>query len=610
MCGIVGATAQNEVVNMIVDGLRTLEYRGYDSAGIASQNASKVLIRKESGKISVLQDSLAKNPVSGTCAIGHTRWATHGKPNRENAHPHMSGDAIAVVHNGIIENSVELRELLVNCGYKFVSETDSETIPHLIDLYLSAGNGFFDACRKAFSHLEGSYALAVTFANEPGKIIAARKGSPLIVAQGEKGFMVASDPIALQEKNQIVYFMEEGDIVEITAESCDFYDSEGKRVSRVGTRLGKSECVTSKKSFDSFMQKEIFEQPDAVRATLARRLVNGKVSERLFDKGTSAILQGVENIHVVACGTSLNAGQVAKYWLESVAGIPCQVEIASEYRYRNPVVPPNTLFLSISQSGETSDTLAALRFANELPYLGSLGICNTNNSSLFRENEAAILTKAGVEVSVASTKALTTQLTALALLVLKFGELRNSSENKLHSMANALSSLPEVLEEALKTEGKIKEIARSISMHKSVLFLGRGHHYPVAVEGALKLKEISYIHAEAYAAGELKHGPIALVDGNMPVVVLCPKNQLSEKLASNIEEVKARHGQVYLVADHEMNEHANQGIKNKVEFEGGDSFVSPITFNVPLQLLAYHTAEFLGRNVDQPRNLAKSVTVE
>ncbi|MBX2867602.1 MAG: glutamine--fructose-6-phosphate transaminase (isomerizing) [Acidiferrobacterales bacterium] len=610
MCGIVGATAQNEVVNLIVDGLRTLEYRGYDSAGIAAQNAEEVMIRKEPGKISALQNSLVKNPVSGNCAIGHTRWATHGKPNRENAHPHVSGNAIAVVHNGIIENSAELKQLLVNCGYRFASETDSETIPHLVDLYLSAGNSFFEACRKAISHLEGSYAVAITFANEPGKIIAARKGSPLIVAQGEQGFMVVSDVIALQEKNQIVYYLEEGDIAEVSADNCEFYDSKGKRVSRTGTRLGQSECVATKKDFDSFMQKEIFEQPEAVRATLARRLVNGKVSERLFDKGSSAILDGVENIHIVACGTSLNAGHVAKYWLESVAGIPCQVEIASEYRYRNPVVPPKTLFLSISQSGETADTLAALRFANDSPYLGSLGICNTNNSSLFRESEAAILTKAGVEVGVASTKALTTQLTALALLVLKIGELRNTPDAVLHNIADALLNLPSALDEALKTEEKIKEVARSISRHKSVLFLGRGHHYPVAVEGALKLKEISYVHAEAYAAGELKHGPLALVDGSMPVVVLCPENNLLEKLSSNIEEVKARHGQVYLLADHDISSQTCRGAKNTIEFEGGDSFISPIIFNVPLQLLAYHTAEFLGKNVDQPRNLAKSVTVE
>jgi len=424
MCGIVGATARNEVVNLVVNGLQTLEYRGYDSSGIATQNSNSISIRKEIGKISALQNSLENNPLFGTCVIGHTRWATHGSPNKLNAHPHISGNSIAVVHNGIIENSANLRRLLEDCGYQFSSETDSETIPHLVHLYLSAGSNFTEACRKAISQLEGSYAVAITCVEEPGKIIAARKGSPLVVAKDSTGYMIASDPIALSEQKREIYYLEEGDIAEITSTSCSFYDEDGNRLLRASTETNISKGSVSKETFDSFMQKEIFEQPDAVQATLSERIVNNKVIDGLFDKGNCGVLQDIDNIHIVACGTSLNAGHVAKYWFESVAKIPCQVEIASEYRYRNSVVPLNTLFVSISQSGETADTLAALRHAKSSGYLATLCVCNTNNSSLFRESDAAVLTNAGIEVGVASTKALTTQLTALAMLVLKVAETR------------------------------------------------------------------------------------------------------------------------------------------------------------------------------------------
>jgi glucosamine--fructose-6-phosphate aminotransferase (isomerizing) len=610
MCGIVGATAHSEVVDVIVNGLRTLEYRGYDSAGIATQNLADISVRKETGKISSLEKSIAARPISGTCAIGHTRWATHGKPSQENAHPHLSGNSIAVVHNGIIENSVELRKMLEKGGYHFVSETDSEAIPHLIHFYLSEGDGFSQACRKAISLLEGSYAIAITCIHEPGKIIAARKGSPLVVGKSGEGYLIASDPVALPEQTSDFFFLEEGDIAEITADSCKFYDVHGLQVTRAISHTSDTRETVSKGTFSSFMHKEIFEQPAAIRATLKGRLKNGKVTHELFYKGDADTLRQAENIHIVACGTSLHAGQVAKYWLESISRIPCHVEIASEYRYRKPVVPKNTLFICISQSGETADTLAALRFAKSAGYLSTLGICNVKNSSLDRESDITILTKAGTEIGVASTKALTTQLAVLGLVTLKIAEQKEQPAELLSSLAQELAELPNVLERALELEPMIKKMAKTISKHKHALFLGRGHHYPIAMEGALKLKEISYIHAEAYAAGELKHGPLALVDENMPVIAVCPNDDLLEKLASNIEEVKARGAQLHVLANHKCDEQIKLGTKSTIEFTGCGEFTSPIAFNLPLQMLAYHSAAILGNDVDQPRNLAKSVTVE
>lgn len=610
MCGIVGATAYNEVIDVIVNGLRTLEYRGYDSAGIASQNQADISVRKEAGKIASLEKSIAASPISGTCAIGHTRWATHGKPSQQNAHPHLSGDSIAVVHNGIIENSDELRKMLEKSGYRFVSETDSETIPHLIHFYLSEGDGFSQACRNAISLLEGSYAIAITCIHEPGKIIAARKGSPLVVGKSDTGYLVASDPLALLEQTRDFFFLEEGDIAEITADTCKFYDTYGLQVTRAISHTNDTRVTVSKGAFSTFMQKEIFEQPDAVRETLKGRLKNGKVTAALFNQKEARILEQAENIHIVACGTSLHAGQVAKYWIESIAQIPCQVEIASEYRYRKPVVPKNTLFICVSQSGETADTLAALRFAKYAGYLSTIGICNANNSSLDRETDITLLTKAGTEIGVASTKALTTQLVILGLVTLKLAEQRDRCAKRLNSLANELIQLPDVLDQALKLEPLIEKMAKTISKHRHALFLGRGHHYPIAMEGALKLKEISYIHAEAYAAGELKHGPLALIDENMPVIAVCPNDDLLEKLASNIEEVKARGAQLHVIADHRCDAKIKSGTASTIEFAGCGEFTSPICFNLPLQMLACHTAAILGNDVDQPRNLAKSVTVE
>ena len=610
MCGIVGATAHREIIDVILNGLKTLEYRGYDSAGIAVQGRNRIQVRKRTGKINELEQYLQHKPICGTCAIGHTRWATHGKPSQNNAHPHLSNQSIAAVHNGIIDNNVELRRMLQKAGYAFDSETDSEVVPHLVHFYLAEGDSFSQACRKTIGLLEGSYALAITCLHEPGKIIAARKGSPLVVGEAEGAYFVASDLPALLAETNSFYFLEEGDIAEITADNCRICDQHGIEVKRVLSRTSQTIESISKCGFDHFMQKEIFEQPDAASETLRGRLRAGKITEDLIDAEGAAPLAEAEHVHVVACGTSWHAGLVAKYWLESIAGIPCQVEIASEFRYREPVVPRNTLFISISQSGETADTLAALRFAKTAGYLSTLAICNVANSSLDRESDTTLMTRAGAEIGVASTKALTTQLVVLALLTLKFAELRGADSRRLRSLAGQLECLPSMLEQALELEPAMMNMARDITKRHHALFLGRGQHYPIALEAALKLKEISYIHAEAYAAGELKHGPLALVDAKMPVIAVCPNDALLEKLTANVEEVRARGGQLYVLADHECEHGLSPEEQTLVELQARGEFISPIVFNVPLQLLAYHTAVLRGTDVDQPRNLAKSVTVE
>lgn len=610
MCGIVGATARRGVVNTIIGGLKTLEYRGYDSAGIAVQGKRGVQVRKRAGKISELERHLAERPVDGHCVIGHTRWATHGSPSRANAHPHVSHGEIAVVHNGIIENSMALREMLERGGYGFNSQTDTEVVPHLVHHFLAAGQGFFEACRSAIGLLEGSYALAITSIHEPGKIVVARHGSPLVIGAGDGAYFVASDlPALLSETNQF-YFLEDGDIAELSADHCRICDTHGIEVERVLTRGEHDVEAIGKNGYQHFMQKEIFEQPEVIGETLRGRIAENTVAKDLVSAECRTLLERVEQVHIVACGTSWHAGSIARYWIESLAGLPCQVEIASEYRYRQPVVREGTLFLCISQSGETADTLAALRFAQTLDYLGTLAVCNVPSSSLCREADESILTRAGMEIGVASTKAFTTQLTVLALLTLALAEQRGVDPQRLAALTGELQALPERVREALSLEDDMAEMARHITRGQHALFLGRGQQHPVAQEAALKLKEISYIHAEAYAAGELKHGPLALVDDQMPVVAVCPSDELLEKLESNLQEVSARGGRLYVLADRRNADRLGCAVSMHVGLEAHGLFTSPIVFSVPLQLLAYHAALIRGTDVDQPRNLAKSVTVE
>lgn len=610
MCGIVGITAKQKVVKPIIDGLQTLEYRGYDSAGVAVLSENGLEIAKRAGKLEQLKEQLAKRPIDGNCGIGHTRWATHGIPNTENAHPHQSHQEIAVVHNGIIENHQAIREQLEQAGYQFVSETDTETVVHLIHFHKTQGDDFKTAAFRAIQQLEGAYALAIIDADEPEKIIAARKGSPLVAGIGEQQNFIASDVQALIKQTKRFYYLEEGDMVEITPDSCQIYDQQQQPVKRSLKTVEMNADALSKGGFAHYMLKEIYEQPNAVAQTLKDRLLGEQISEQFIDNQVSKLLKQTEQIHIVACGTSYHAGMVARYWLESLTGVPTQVEIASEYRYRNPVVGTNSLFLTISQSGETADSLAALRFAKQADYLATIAVCNVANSTLDRESDHCLLTRAGPEIGVASTKALTTQLTVLAMLTLKMMELKGKSRQKQQQLAKQLQALPGTINQALLLNPAIKKIAKKVAQRNSALFLGRGVHYPIALEGALKLKEISYIHAEGYPAGELKHGPLALVDEKMPVIAVCPNDELLEKLKSNIEEVRARGGKLYVFVDHKGAHGLDKRVKQLIALEAGGEFTSPIVFNLPLQLLSYHAALIRGTDVDQPRNLAKSVTVE
>lgn len=610
MCGIVAVSANRNVVEVIVNGLQTLEYRGYDSAGIAIIEGDHIAIRKQAGKLSQLKQELQAHPVAGHVGIGHTRWATHGEPTSANAHPHESNNAIAVVHNGIIENYRPLREKLIAAGYQFKSATDTETLVHLIHHYQAQGMDFSAASHQAISQLEGAYAVAITCMSDPNRIIAARKGSPLVVGLGDGENFVASDVQALINETNQFHYLEEGDVVEITQDSCQIFDASGQAVERELKTVNLSSEALTKDGYAHYMLKEIHEQPTAVANTIAERLYNGRISPYFISETASAILERVENIHIIACGTSYHAGLVARYWLEAITQIPTQVEIASEYRYRKPVVPKNTLFLTISQSGETADSLAALRFAKTANYLSTFAVCNVANSSLDRETEHCILTHAGPEIGVASTKALTTQLTVMALLTLKLAEIKQIDETKRKNLAEQLITLPGIINQSLLLNEQIKVMAEQIVQHDNALFLGRGVHYPIALEGALKLKEISYIHAEGYPAGELKHGPLALVDEKMPVIAVCPNDELLEKLESNIEEVRARGGELFVFVDHKSQHGLKDRVNHLIELEASGTFTSPIVFNVPLQLLSYHVAVLRGTDVDQPRNLAKSVTVE
>ena len=606
MCGIVGAVAQRDVAAILVDGLHRLEYRGYDSAGVAVLGADKHMqILRRVGKVKALDEALEAKPLLGGTGIAHTRWATHGEPSEINAHPHRSGK-IAVVHNGIIENYEELRSELQARGYVFQSQTDTEVIAHLVEWEFRTSNSLLEAVRKAVKQLRGAYGPVVLNEEEPEHLIVARSGSPLVIGYGIGENFLASDPLALLSVTRKFAYLEEGDVAEITRTTVDIYDSEGNKVEREIHEGNFEQDAADKGQYRHYMQKEIFEQPVAIMNTLDGRIKDGKVSLDSIAPNAAEILSKVKHIQIVACGTSYNAGMVARYWLESLAGVACDVEIASEFRYRKFVTRPNSLLVTISQSGETADTLAALRLAKEAGFMAAMTICNVATSSLVRESDFAFMTKAGVEVGVASTKAFTTQLTCLLLLTAALGRLKgNMSEAQEADIVHALQRLPAQIEMALTHEKEIEKLSEDFADKQHSLFLGRGEFYPIAMESALKLKEISYIHAEAYAAGELKHGPLALIDSEMPVIVVAPENDLLEKVKSNIEEVKARGGQLFIFADHD----AGLGYKTLV-FPKVDEVTAPIFYAVPLQLLSYHVALIKGTDVDQPRNLAKSVTVE
>ena len=606
MCGIVGAVAQRDVATILVDGLHRLEYRGYDSAGVAVLGADKQMnILRRVGKVKALDDALEAKPLLGGTGIAHTRWATHGEPSEANAHPHRSGK-IAVVHNGIIENYEELRAELQTRGYVFQSQTDTEVIAHLVEWEFRTSNSLLEAVQKTVKQLRGAYGTVVLDEEEPEHLIVARSGSPLVIGYGIGENFLASDPLALLSVTRRFTYLEEGDVAEITRTSVDIYDRNGNKVEREIHEGNFEQDAADKGQYRHYMQKEIFEQPVAIMNTLDGRIKEGKVNLEAIAPNAAEILSKVEHIQIVACGTSYNAGMVARYWLESIAGVACDVEIASEFRYRKFVTRPNSLLVTISQSGETADTLAALRLAKESGFMAAMTICNVATSSLVRESDFAFMTRAGVEVGVASTKAFTTQLTCLLLLTAALGRLKgNVSAEQEADIVHALQRLPALIEAALTHEKEIEKLSEDFADKQHSLFLGRGEFYPIAMESALKLKEISYIHAEAYAAGELKHGPLALIDNEMPVIVVAPENDLLEKVKSNIEEVKARGGQLFIFADHD----AGLGYKTLV-FPKVDEVTAPIFYTVPLQLLSYHVALIKGTDVDQPRNLAKSVTVE
>ena len=608
MCGIVGAIAQRDVTPILIEGLQRLEYRGYDSAGVAVRRDGNGLQRIRSvGKVAELRALLETANVDGQLGIAHTRWATHGMPAERNAHPHMSGEQVAVVHNGIIENHTELRSELEAAGYRFQSETDTEVIAHLLADLLDQGLPLFDAMRQARERLVGAYGMAVISPEDPDHMVVARSGSPLVIGLGEGENFIASDVFALLPVTQRFLFLEEGDMAEISREGVQVYDASGAPVERAVRTSELSASTTDKGPYAHYMLKEIFEQPAVIAETLEGRIHKGRLLEQTFGHIASALLDQAKAVHIIACGTSYHAGLVAKYWLEDV-GVPCHVEVASEYRYRRVMVPEDTLFVSISQSGETADTLAALRNAQRGGYLGSLTICNVPESSLVRESDVALMTRAGPEIGVASTKAFTTQLVALRLLTIAMARRRGLSEAQEKVLVEELEALPRQVEVALQLSDKITEMAEAFADLHNALFLGRGPFYPVAMEGALKLKEISYIHAEAYPAGELKHGPLALVDEQMPVVCALPDDPLLEKVLSNLQEVRARGGELFLFSDQKVQ--INLDRYQNLTLDDICPTTSPIVYSVPLQLLAYHVAVLKGTDVDQPRNLAKSVTVE
>lgn len=611
MCGIVGAVAERNITAILVEGLKRLEYRGYDSAGVAVLDNDGVLDRRRRvGKVSELENALLEQPLNGRLGIAHTRWATHGAPTEHNAHPHFSGSELAVVHNGIIENHEELRAELKAKGYVFSSDTDTEVIVHLLDDTLKTIHNLSDALKAVVKHLHGAYGLAVISAKQPDRLVAARSGSPLVIGLGLGENFLASDQLALRQVTDRFMYLEEGDIAEIQREQVQIWDCDGKLVQRETVQYRDGAESAEKGEYRHYMLKEIHEQPLVVQRTLEGRLAQQQVLVEAFGPQAPELFAKVRNVQIVACGTSYHAGMVARYWLEGLAGIPCQVEVASEFRYRKVVVQPDTLFVTISQSGETADTLAALRNAKELGFLGSLAICNVGISSLVRESDLTLLTQAGREIGVASTKAFTTQLVGLLMLTLALGQVRGTlSKADEAELVDELRRLPTRLGEALAMDSTVEKISELFAEKHHSLFLGRGAQYPVAMEGALKLKEISYIHAEAYPAGELKHGPLALVDNDMPVVTVAPNNELLEKLKSNLQEVRARGGELIVFADEQASMNNGEGT-HVVKMPHIHDVLAPILYTIPLQLLSYYVAVLKGTDVDQPRNLAKSVTVE
>ncbi len=609
MCGIVAATAQREVSEILLEGLRRLEYRGYDSAGMALlSEQGQLQVHKRQGKVAELENAQQQVPIHGHQGIAHTRWATHGKPTSINAHPHLSGDRVAVVHNGIIENHTALRKELIDAGYEFQSETDSEVVVHLLHSYLSDGESLLDAMAHCTTRLEGAYALAALDVESPGKIVATRKGSPLVVGVGIGENFLASDQLALRQVTDRFIFLEEGDLVQITPDALEIFDSEQQRVEREPTRISDTLEVAERGEYNHFMMKEIFEQPRAVADTLNTE-PGLQIKDEYFGAGAAEMFDQVRAVQIVACGTSFHSGLVARYWLEEIAGIPCQVEVASEFRYRRRAQQQGTLLVTISQSGETADTLAALRNVAEGEFIGSLVIANVDNSSLVRASDLVFLTRAGIEIGVASTKAFTTQLVALLMLTVALGRRGSLSVDKQRELVNALHDLPNYIEQTLKLDSAIRDLSESFISKHHALFLGRGIAYPIAMEGALKLKEISYIHAEAYPAGELKHGPLALVDADMPVVAVAPNDELLGKLKSNLEEVRSRGGELYVFADVGADFPDDDRV-HVLPMPSCPEVLMPIVYTVALQLLSYHVAVQKGTDVDKPRNLAKSVTVE
>ena len=608
MCGIIGAASSRNVGKLLVQGLHKMEYRGYDSAGIALHQKDSIFNLRTLGKVSLLEDGMIEHRPKSKLGIAHTRWATHGQPSKENAHPHASSGEVHIVHNGIIENYLELTEKLKKAGYAFQSETDSEVIAHLLHQHIQSSGDLLSAMHDAIKELDGAYAIAAIHIKNKNRLVVARNKSPLLIGLGLEENFAASDPLALSQLTNEFVFLEDGDVAEITKQSYQVFDGKSSPVKRDVTEIDIAVNTVTKGGYSHFMEKEIYEQPDAVANTINGKLGDEDVLDNIFGLGSSELFSKIKRIQFVACGTSLHAGKVGRFWFERIAKIPCYVDFASEYRYREPLVEEGTLFVTISQSGETADTLAALKYAKEKNYLSTLSICNVPTSSLARESEHVLFTNAGPEIGVASTKAFTTQLAGLMLLAMSIAKSLNKDKKLRKNLVNELRNLPEVIDKTLKLSNEIMRIVPNIADKHNALFLGRGMFFPIVQEGALKLKEISYIHAEAYPAGELKHGPLALVDDQIPVVALSPENTLTEKLVSNLEEVKARGGTLYVFG----------GENSKIKIERGEyiqmpecsELLAPIIYTIPLQILAYQVACQRGTDLDQPRNLAKSVTVE
>ncbi|MCB1612437.1 MAG: glutamine--fructose-6-phosphate transaminase (isomerizing) [Xanthomonadales bacterium] len=610
MCGIVGIAARKNVVPLLIEGLQALEYRGYDSAGLALLTANGLVRLRTPGKVRELAALHAQSQISAETGIAHTRWATHGVPSERNAHPHTSRERISVVHNGIIENHESLRQELSAIGYQFDSETDTEVVAHLIDSYLEADLNLLDAVSQAIIRLEGAYAIAAVATASPHEVVGARRGSPMVVGVGEGAQYLASDVYALLSETRRFIYLDDGDLVHLTPDTIRIFDESGAAVERIIKEAQFRPDAVERGQYRHYMLKEIHEQPQAIADTLEGRLSRGRILTEIFGPDARKLLAELQAVQIVSCGSSNHAAQVARYWIESFSGVPCFAEIASEYRYRHAAVPRNTLLVTVSQSGETSDTLAALQHASKRGYLARLAICNVPESSLVRASELVLMTRAGPEIGVASTKAFITQLVALAMLALEIGRAKGMDQTRYQEAVRELELLPNAITRVLALDDQIQAMAQRFGDKHHALFLGRGVQFPIAMEGALKLKEISYIHAEAYPAGELKHGPLALVDENMPVIAVAPNDELLEKLKSNIQEVRARGGEMFVFADEKVAASMSHDRGHVIAVPSVGAFVAPMLYTIPMQLLAYHVAVLKGTDVDQPRNLAKSVTVE